>query len=315
MSVSATEPRSTRAPTAAAPVASACIAVVVHWTDAPATLACVRSLHEDAPGLLVIVVDNASVDGSGGEVAERFARAKGVEVLRSSQNDGFGAGCNRGIRRALETRPDLEQVLLVNPDAIVERGCIAALRGLALRSGAGVVGGRVLDATGERVLFENGRFRPWTLGRSHVPAPQGVTEFRTSFVTGALMLIDGDLLRDGLHFDETFFLYVEDLDLCREVVARGRELWITTAARVRHREGGSQTEDPPVLGGMRARQLEHIARGKVYFARKRLPFLQRTCFLLTAFVLRPIAGVFVARNLRFLRPWLRGAVAGLRLPR
>ena len=315
MSVSATEPRSTPAPTAAAPIASACIAVVVHWADAVATLACVRSLHEDAPGLSVIVVDNASIDGSGGELAAQLAHARGVEVLRSSQNGGFGAGCNMGIRRALEVRPDLEHVLLVNPDAIVERACVETLRELARRSGAGIVGGRVLDAAGERVLFENGCFRPWTLGRSHVPAPHGATEFRTSFVTGALMLIDGALLRDGLRFDETFFLYVEDLDLCREVVARGRELWITTAARVRHREGGSQVDDPPVLGGMRARQLEHIARGKVYLARKRLPFLQRTCFLLTAFVLRPIAGVFVARNLRFLRPWLRGAVAGLRLPR
>ncbi|MFO1054318.1 MAG: glycosyltransferase family 2 protein [Planctomycetota bacterium] len=290
------------------------IAVVVHWTDAASTCACVDALLADDRSLLVVVVDNASIDGSGDRLAAQLRGRARIELLRSGRNGGFGAGCNLGITRALALAPEVEHVVLVNPDAVVESGCIEALCETAHRRRAGIVGGRVLDGDGARTLFENGRFRPWTLGPSHTAAPAGCVQFRTSFVTGALMAIDADLLREGLRFDERYFLYVEDLDLCRQVVARGRELWIDTRAVVRHREGGSQHDDPPILRSMRARQLEHIARGKALFARKWLSMPQRAVFFLLSFLLRPVAGVLLTRNLRFLRPWFRGLRAGLRIP-
>ncbi|MCC6784928.1 MAG: glycosyltransferase family 2 protein [Planctomycetes bacterium] len=290
-------------------------AVIVHWTDADATLACVAALRAGSTVPAIVVVDNASVDGSGERLAAALRGQPGVESIRAARNGGFGAGCNLGFERALARMPELTHVVLVNPDAVVASDCLAALLATAARHpAAGIVGGRVLDTDGRRVLFENGRYRPWTLGRSHVAAPPGEREFATGFITGALMLIDAALLREGLRFDETYFLYVEDLDLCREVVARGRGLVITTAASCRHHEGGSQRDDPPLLAGMRARQLEQIARGKVYFARKRLAWPQRLCFFATAILLRPLLGVVLSRSLRFLPHWLRGLRAGLALP-
>ncbi len=296
-------------------VSDECVAVVVHWTDLDSTLACVESLRAGTVVPSVIVVDNASGDGSGVELARRLHAVDGVAVLRAARNGGFGAGCNLGFARVLASHARATHVLLVNPDAVVDEGCVAALLATAERHpAAGIVGGRILDATGRRVQFENGRFRPWTLGPSHAAAPAGQREFRTQFVTGALMLVDAGLLRAGLRFDETFFLYVEDLDFCREVVARGRELWIDTTASCRHVDGGSQRDDPPVLGAMRAGQLEHMARGKAYFARKRLSGPQQAVFFATAFVLRPLVGLAWSRSLRFLRPWFRGLRAGLREP-
>ncbi|MBI5851723.1 MAG: glycosyltransferase family 2 protein [Planctomycetes bacterium] len=293
----------------------ACVAVIVHWTDAEATLACVAALRSGTVAPSLVVVDNASEDGSGQALAERLRGVADVDVLRAASNGGFGAGCNLGIERALSRHPELAHVALVNPDAVVAPDCVEALLDAARRHPeAGIVGGRVLDPSGTGVLYENGRFRPWTLGRSHAPAPRGRDEFETGFVTGALMLVDGALLRDGLRFDTTYFLYVEDLDFCREVVARGRRLWVTTRATCRHAEGGSQRDDPPLLGPMRARQLEQLTRGKVYFARKRLPWPQRLVFFTLALLLRPVAGVFVARSLRVLGPYFRGVRAGMRAP-
>ena len=292
-----------------------CAAVIVHWRDARDTERCVRSLRADAPGMTVVVVDNGSDDGSGAAVGRALADLTDVEVLRVAQNRGFGAGCNLGFECVLRDARRFERVLLVNPDAIVEAGAVAALVDVAERHpDAGIVGGNVLSIDGERILFESGRFRPRTLGRCQVRAPAGAREHEVSFVTGALMLIDAGLLRAGLRFDERYFLYVEDLDLCCQVRARGRSLWVTRAARIRHRDGGSQAGEPPVLGSMRARQLEHLARGKVILARKWLTRPQRLSFYALAFVLRPLGGLWLARGVGFLAPYFRGLFAGLRVP-
>lgn len=293
----------------------ACAAVVVHWTGAEDTARCVRSLRADAPGLPVVVVDNASEDGSGAAVGRALADMADVEVLRAPRNGGFGAGCNLGFERVLAWFSGVRHVLLVNPDAVVEPGTVGALLDVASRHpDAGIVGGMVLDESGRRVLYESGRFRPWTLGPSHARAPRHLEEHATEFVTGALMLVDADLLRDGVRFDERFFLYVEDLDLCCEVRARGRSLWVTRRARIRHAEGGSQRGEPPVLGSMRALQLAHIARGKTLLIRKRLKGLQWMTAMATALVLRPLCGLFVAHGVRFLSAYYRGVLSGLREP-
>lgn len=293
-----------------------CVAVVVHWTGAADTVRCVRSLRADAPGLPVVVVDNASEDGSGAAAGRALADLAGVELVRVERNGGFGAGCNRGFERALLAYPALRHVLLINPDAVVEPGAVAALVDLARRRpAAGIVGGLVLDADGRKVLFESGRFRRWTLRSCHARAPRGADEHRVGFVTGALMLVDARLLRDGLRFDERFFLYVEDLDLCREVVARGRTLWVTHRARVRHAEGGSQRGDPPVLGSLRAVQLAHLARGKGLLIRKRLRGLPWLTALMIALAVRPLVGVLVYGRIGFLRPYYRGLLDGLRAGR
>lgn len=302
----------TLAAVTAPPATADCCAVLVHYRCRDDLLACVASLAEHAPGLPVLVVENGSGDGSLAALRAAFAGRPLVEIVDAGSNGGFGAGCNVGIDVALRRHPDLRHVLLLNPDCLVESGFLDALRDTAARRGAGIVGGRVLDLLTGEVWFENGRLRPWTLARCHVPAPAGRREFEAGFVTGALMLVDADLLRAGLRFDETFFLYAEDLDLCSEVRARGRSLWVTTAAVVRHRGGGSQAGDPRVLGELRSGQLRQMTRSKVCFARKRLGWPQRLVYLATALLVRPLLGLVIARGRPgFLRPYFRGLFDGL----
>jgi len=300
---------------AAADCERICCAVIVHYRCRDDVLACLDSLDRHAADLPVVVVENGSGAGVADALREVLRDREHIEVVDAVTNGGFGAGCNRGIERALTRFPDLDSVLLLNPDTVVTAGFLDALRATATRRRAGIVGGRLLDRDGGNTWFENGRIRPWTLTRCHVPAPAGATEFETGFVTGALMLVDGHLLRDGLRFDEAFFLYAEDMDLCREVQARGRALWINTEAVVRHRGGGSQGEGRAVLGGLRAHQLLHMTRGKVLFARKRLGWAQRLVYLATAVLLRPLAGLVVSGgSVAFLPPYFRGLWQGLTAP-
>jgi GT2 family glycosyltransferase len=290
-------------------------AVVVHFRCLPQTLALLERLRADLPGLPVIVVANGSGDGSDEELSAIHAGDPHRQVLVAATNRGFGAGCNLGIEAALAAA-DCRQVLLLNPDLLPEPGFLDALLDTASRHPeAAVVGARIVSMDGSRVLFENGRIRPITLSRCQVPAPRGPDEFRTGFVSGACMLIDARILREGLRFDERYFLYVEDLDLCREVLARGRELWVTSRAVVRHEDGGTQREDAALPGGMRRTQLHHLARGKVLFARKWSGPLGFALSCAFAACVKPLAALCLWRSWAPVRAHLGGLADGLRAAR
>jgi GT2 family glycosyltransferase len=287
--------------------------VIVNWRCAADTIACVESLTEGAPGARVVVVDNDSGDGSS-ERLETFAAGRtGVTVVRAPRNGGFGAGCNLGIERALADARSLAHVLLVNPDATAQPGMLDALLACAARHpDAGAVGGLILDGAGERVWYESGAWRPWTLGPSHEKAPPGRDEYETGFVTGALMLLPADLLRAGLRFDERFFLYCEDVDLSREIAARGRTLWVTRKAVLHHKSGATQPGEFAV-GELKSSQLRWLARNKILLARKRLPFVQRLSCYVFAWIIRPIARVLRYGRVAWIPLYYRALIEGHRV--
>lgn len=289
---------------------AAVAAIVVHYRGLDDTLACVASLREHAPAATVFVIDNASPDGSGRELARRVGGDPGVEVLAMAQNLGFGGGCNRGIDAALARVPGLAHVLLLNPDARLHAGTLAGLLATASRHpDAGIVGCRIVDERG-CLWFGHGRFPRWTLSRFHCKPPAG-TEHATGFVSGALMLLDAGLLRAGLRFDERFFLYGEDADLCRRVQQQGRSLWVTQAVTATHRGGGSQRGER-VLGELTAAQLYWMTRSKVLLAARHLRPQERIVFAFVAAVLKPLAGLLRFRRAGFLRPYFAGLWAGWR---
>ncbi|MFK7742464.1 MAG: glycosyltransferase family 2 protein [Planctomycetota bacterium] len=291
---------------------AAVAAVVVHYRNATDTLACVASLAAQEPRPHIFVVDNASPDGSWPTIARELADAPHVTLHREAHNGGFGSGCNRGIDRALTALPSAQFVLLLNPDATLAPGALAELLGTAQRHPrAGLVGCRIDTPDGD-TWFANGRLPLWTLSGFHCAAPAGEAEHPASFVTGCCMLLAADLLRGtaALRFDESFFLYCEDVDLCMAVAERGREIWITQRARAVHAGGGSQPGQA-VLGELTAERLTALTSAKVRLANKRLSWLRHATFWLTALVARPLLGLWHSRSLRFVRPYVRGLRQGV----
>lgn len=283
------------------------VVVVVNHGSAAATTAALRRLWADEPDVQAVVVDNSEGERDAALLGDALGSRA---VVRRVSNRGFGAACNEGIAEALAR--GASHVLLLNPDTLPEAGALARmLETFARHPEAGAVGARLVSMDGARVLFEHGRIRRWLLTRCHARARGTEREARTEFVTGACMLLAADLLREGLRFDEGYFLYVEDMDLCCAIAARGRTLWINRDAVVRHAEGGTQGEEP-VLGTMRARQLYWATAGKVRFARKWLTPWQRACFWLVAVGLKPLAGVLLAGGAGFVRAYFAGLRDGLR---
>ena len=191
-------------------------AVVVNWNGGQDNLECLASLRDQLHTLeAILFVDNASNDGSPELVAERFPD---VEVLCNRENEGYGAGNNRGIERALELGVDA--VLIVNNDVVLPRASLAPLARALEHSGVGVVGPRVLLRTDPGVVWAAGGTLTWrqnlTTLRGHLARDD--TPWRASvevdYITGCCMLVRRDVFEAVGNFDSDYFAYTEDVDFC-----------------------------------------------------------------------------------------------------
>lgn len=205
----------------------------------------VRSLVDVDPGgglsIEVIVVDN------GGRAAARLAEAgvDGVRVLESSGNFGFGAAANQGFEAALASGAGA--VVCLNDDVIVRPGWLAPLVAALDEHDAGAVQPLLVQhGTEPGVVNSAGvtidRFGAGSDWRRGEPiADIGDEPVQVPAVTGGAVLFSAAFLGDVGGFDERFFLYYEDVELCRRGAAAGWTYWLVPAARVEHL--GSVTTD------------------------------------------------------------------------
>jgi N-acetylglucosaminyl-diphospho-decaprenol L-rhamnosyltransferase len=205
--------------------------IIVNWNAGQALDACLASLAAGGSEPEVIVVDNASSDGS---AAAGRARHPRVRLLETGANLGFAAGANRGAEAA---RGDV--LVFLNPDARVMPGALAALvAALEGAPGAGIAGGGLVHEGGG---WQPGAARfgplahllldttPGRLGARLRRAPH-----RVDWVYGTFMAVRRDLFRQLGGFDPRYFLYGEDLDLCYRAARVGVRTIHVPAARAVH---------------------------------------------------------------------------------
>jgi GT2 family glycosyltransferase len=219
--------------------------------------ACLDSLAAHPPELSheVVVVDNASADGSAESVA---AREPAVRLIRQKTNAGFAAGNNVGIRQTTG-----ELILLLNSDTLVPAGAIDALvRRLRATPAAAAAGPRLVDGSGNAELSFGPMISPlaeaWqkaivSLHLRGVPLVTPWVERATArehfvdWVSGAALVVyRHDAQAVGL-LDERFFLYTEDVDFCASLRARGRRILFTPFAQITHLRGRSRATAPTVM--------------------------------------------------------------------
>jgi GT2 family glycosyltransferase len=225
--------------------------VIVNYNGGTHLERCLESVAAHAHGAAVVVVDNHSIDGST-HVVGRWPR---VVLLRNSTNVGFGAAVNQGALAVPGTAP----LLLLNPDCELTAGAVDALqRELEAHLDCAVAAPMVLNddgsvqgsIRGDPTLLTGLFGRTGLLTRLLPGAPVAQrnvptrdpleTDSRTGdWVSGACMLIRRDAFDRVNGFDERYFLYWEDADLCRRLRAQGYTIRYVPAAKVRHVVGGS----------------------------------------------------------------------------
>ncbi|MDQ2806576.1 MAG: glycosyltransferase family 2 protein [Chloroflexota bacterium] len=249
----------------------ACLASLPAAANAPAYGADHRRTQDAERRTEVIVVDNGSTDGS---VAMVRAEFPGVRVLAETVNHGFAHGNNLGIAAS---RGRL--VLLLNPDTIMEPGSLVALAHyLEGHPAVGLVGPRLLNPDGSPQSSRR-RFPTWGTGliestplqpllprldllRRYYVLDRADDEAQpVDWLSGACMLARRVALAQVRGFDPGYFMYSEELDLCRRLRAAGWEIGYEPAARVIHYGGQSSDQDIP------ARHIRFNQAKLRYFAR------------------------------------------------
>lgn len=210
-------------------------AIILNYRRAEATLDCLAALSSTkGVDLDLLVVDNASGDGS--EEAIRKARPD-VGLIQTGSNLGYAGGMNAGLRRVVDEGLH-DFVLLINSDTLVDPDAVRTLVGsLDGDPSAGAAAGTIYyHPARDRVWYAGGMI---TYRRAHAITHRVVPEDRraahVSFVTGCALMLRVAAVRTAGMFNEEYFMYLEDVDLSRRLLASGFTLLYVPGARFFHR--------------------------------------------------------------------------------
>jgi GT2 family glycosyltransferase len=241
-----------------------CTIVIVSYNCRHALQACLLKLTAEGDTPPIIVVDNASTDGTAEMIAGDFPE---VQLIQNTQNHGFAAACNQGIRACAS-----DFILLLNPDTLLKR---ATLQKLAHTMRAdptiGACGPRVLntdcslqsscrrfptlgalicDELGLGRLFPHSRFARYQMSGWQHDETRHVAQLR-----GSCLLLRRTMLEHIGLLDERFFLYFEEVDLCLRLQQTGWRAVFVADSSVTHLGGESSRIDPRNALGHRYRSL------------------------------------------------------------
>jgi N-acetylglucosaminyl-diphospho-decaprenol L-rhamnosyltransferase len=226
--------------------------IIVSWNTRDLTRQCLQSLRPWPDLMEVIVVDNASTDGSVDLVATEFPE---VKLIRNRDNVGFARGNNQGI--AVSSG---RYVLLLNSDTIVKP---QALTDLVLymdhHAGVGAVCPRLLTAHGEPQAFAFGSDPSigylLKRGLHRLLQHRAIHDWRTDqiqpvdWVSGACLLVRHAVIDQVGGLDENIFMYFEDADWCKRIRQAGWQVMFNPRIEIVHLGGQSLKQNPAARRG------------------------------------------------------------------
>lgn len=234
--------------------------IIVNYNSGPMIVDCLESIKKHAAHIRheVIVVDNASQDDSADLIEKHFPE---VQLNRSDTNLGFGAANNRAARVAKG-----RFLLFLNNDAFLLEGSLdPMMESLQNDSTIGVIGpeirypdGRFQLSSGPDITLFNEfvmkHLSNWRQNRLR----KGPLVQTVDWISGACMMIPADVFHQVNGFDETFFLYMEDADLCKRIRNSGYKIILNRTSTVIHCLGKTTSKTKSTL-------LPTIKRGHLHY--------------------------------------------------
>ena len=223
--------------------------IIVNWNTRDMLRDCLASLPAATEGLAteILVVDNASSDGSAAMVSEEFPR---VRLIESGSNLGFSRANNLVLGQTLG-----DGILLLNPDTVCPPASLVRLfRFMNGRENVGAVGPRLVDGDGRPTItggyFPRVRYhwlgfldprRLWLRGSLSqrivfIPERHEASR-RVEYVMGACFLIPRSAFEKVGDLDNQFFLYFEETDWCYRAHQAGLDVWYCAETEITHLEG------------------------------------------------------------------------------
>lgn len=215
--------------------------IIVNYASKRYIAACISSLCDKigADKLEIIIVNNDQQEN-----LDFLAQYPNVIVINLAKNIGFGAANNVGAQKATG-----KYILFLNPDTVIETATVdVALEKMEQDSALGMLGFKLVDA--------DKNIQRWSFGQKDISLQSLIMENLSIFknkqtatdkeefawVSGAAFMISKQLFSQIGGFDENFFLYYEDVDLCRRVKKEGKKIQFSTDIVVAHFGGGSHSD-------------------------------------------------------------------------
>jgi hypothetical protein len=212
--------------------------VLVNWNGKDVTRECIRSLNAVMYGnMRIVLVDNASSDGSVQSIREEFPD---VSVLEMQQNLRFAGGTNAGLRFAMERGAEL--LLLLNNDTIVGPGFLSAMVDRLLSDdGIGIVSPKIYyHDDPQRIWFAGGNISLWTGTMSHtgireIDRGQYDNPVDIEYASGCCLLTRTSVAKRVGLLDESYHIYTEDADWSMRTRRAGYRIVYEPRAKVWHK--------------------------------------------------------------------------------
>lgn len=260
--------------------------VILNWNGYNDTFECLRSLEKlTYKNTIQVVVDNGSEVEEYNNLVKKFPQ---IKILRSEVNLGFSGGNNLGIKYALEHGADF--ILLLNNDTIVEPNFIQPLLDVFEKEkNVGIVAPQINYFNEPKKIWSEGGYvsKIRASGFAYSDKFEDISNTyyeQKQFVSGCCMLIKREVFKKVGTFDNNFFLYLEDVDLCVRTIKSGYNIFISHKSKIYHKVSNSTIKNYNAL------PLFYVTRNRLYFVKKNYPsfILCSTIYLFSTMIFKII---------------------------
>jgi GT2 family glycosyltransferase len=252
-----------------------------------------------------------------GKVPEGVTTKYPIVFIQSGDNLGFAGGNNLGIKYTL-AKNDFDSIILLNNDTVIKRDAISNLIRVRLSFGEkAIYGGRIFYySEPDRIWYDGGKFNEWTGRVIHLNMEKLKTEIKNNqtikevnFITFCYVLIPKFILDKIGLLDESYFMYVEDLDYSYKVWKSGYKLHHVIDSEVWHKVGASSGEKE-----ISEFSAYWLMRSRIRFIILRPPYIKKITSIAFLIITRPIRFLFfyINRAKYVINAQIRGIIDGIR---
>ncbi|MGM0589742.1 MAG: glycosyltransferase family 2 protein [Bacteroidota bacterium] len=220
--------------------------LVLHWERSNLTYQCLQSILLSVQGnnqnVRIFVIDNGS--RAPFKIPDSLTDGN-ITIIRNEENYGYGKGMNEGIRYVKEHWPEAEYLWLLNNDIQLSSEALPKMLSFLQREGGRTIVGAVLTDDSEFAKLQEvggGQVIPF-IGK--IVINKSKTSQRLDFISGASICFSINTLDEIGLFDERFFMYWEDIDLCLRAKQKGIRLTIADNVYVHHLQNASLGRENP----------------------------------------------------------------------
>lgn len=253
------------------------IIIIVTYNSEKYIGECIDSIMKSENGVFnykIIIIDNNSKDKTINIIKEKQKENNRIFLIKNNKNIGFAKGVNQGILK----NKNYDYILLLNPDTILKKNSIKNLIKCSEENHAGISGGSTFDINGKESgsyfrfpnlmvgIFDFSNLRKLCKGDKwhkyfyYLNSKRNMkSSFPVDVVTGGFMLFSHETIKRTGLFDESFFMYLEDVDYCLRAKKAGIKIFHTNRSRIMHIGGASSKNKDKV------RHSSWLKSRKIYF--------------------------------------------------